>query len=148
MTRRRQARELAVQMLYQADMGEATMEDVAGQFADSRFPSDDGAPARGYGIVEYATDLATTTWEHLGKIDELIRGQADHWRVERMTPVDRNILRLAVAEFLFEEDVPKLVVVDEAIELGKRLGSEKSGSFINGVLDGLLKKHTFPGRMK
>lgn len=148
MTRRRQARELAVQMLYQADLGEASMEEVASQFVNGRFPSEKESPNRGRDIVEYATGLATATWENLKQVDELIRGQADHWRLERMAPVDRNILRLAVAEFLFEEDVPKLVVVDEAIELGKRLGSEQSGSFINGVLDGLLKKHDFPGRMK
>lgn len=148
MSRRRQARELAVQMLYQADMGEASMEEVASQFINDRFPSEKESPNRGRDIVDYATGLATSTWENLKQVDELIRGQADHWRLERMAPVDRNILRLAVAEFLFEEDVPKLVVVDEAIELGKRLGSEQSGSFINGVLDGLLKKQTFPGRMK
>lgn len=148
MSRRRQARELAVQMLYQADLGEASMEDVLEQFVNGHFPSEKVSSGGGHGVVEYATNLATSTWKNLKQVDELIRGQADHWRLERMAPVDRNILRLAVAEFLFEEDVPKLVVVDEAIELGKRLGSEQSGSFINGVLDGLLKKHTFPGRMK
>ena len=141
MSRRRQARELAVQMLYQADMGGSSIEQVA-----EGFPPDQvaGGPV----VAEYATRLATSAWQNREQVDEMIRSQADHWRVERMAPVDRNILRLAVAEFLFEEDVPKLVVVDEAIELGKRLGSEQSGSFINGVLDGLLKKHEFPGQLK
>ena len=77
----------------------------------------------------------------------MIRGQADNWRLERMPAVDRNILRLAVYEMLFEMDIPKLVVVDEAIELAKKFGSEQSGRFVNGLLDGLLKQHTFPGSL-
>lgn len=143
MSRRRQARELAVQMLYQADIGDSTFGDVS-----DGFPRDQVSDARAGEIFDYATSLVRLTLDNLEQIDDLIQGQADHWRLERMSPVDRNILRLAVGEFLFEEDVPKLVVVDEAIELGKRLGSEKSGAFINGVLDGMLKQQTFPGRMQ
>ena len=77
----------------------------------------------------------------------MIREQAENWRLERMPAVDRNILRLAVFEFQHQEDVPKLVVIDEAIELAKRFGSENSSGFINGVLDGLLKTQTFPGTL-
>ena len=65
-----------------------------------------------------------------------------------MPPVDRNILRLAIYEMMFERDTPKLVVLDEAIELAKKFGSEQSGRFVNGLLDGLLKQHTFPGTLK
>ena len=79
------------------------------------------------------------------EIDELIRSQTDHWRLERMPAVDRNILRLAVYEFLYQIDVPKLVVIDEAIELAKKFGSDQSGRFVNGLLDGLIKENTFPG---
>ncbi|MCB1035265.1 MAG: transcription antitermination factor NusB, partial [Acidobacteria bacterium] len=61
--------------------------------------------------------------------------------------VDRNVLRLAIYELMVEEDIPKLVVVDEAIELAKRFGSENSSRFVNGLLDGLLKQHRFPGRL-
>jgi N utilization substance protein B len=85
--------------------------------------------------------------DHRERIDEMIRGQADNWRLERMPAVDRNILRLAVYEMLFETDIPKLVVVDEAIELAKKFGSEQSGRFVNGLLDGLLKQHAFPGSL-
>jgi len=85
--------------------------------------------------------------EHLDAVDALIQEQAEHWRLERMVAVDRAILRLAVYEFLHEPDVPKLVVVDEAIELAKVFGSEQSGAFVNGLLDGLLKNHSFPGEM-
>ena len=85
--------------------------------------------------------------EHQKEIDELIVRQAENWRLERMPAVDRNVLRLAVYEMLWQADVPKLVVLDEAIELAKRFGSENSGRFVNGLLDGLLKSHTFPGSL-
>jgi len=97
---------------------------------------------------EYARTLVEGTLEHGDEIDGLIREQADNWRLERMPAVDRNILRLAIFEMLYQQDVPKLVVVDEAIELAKRFGSEQSGRFVNGLLDGLLKQHPFPGRLK
>ncbi len=96
---------------------------------------------------QYAQALVRGTLEHRDEIDGLIRGQADNWRLERMPAVDRNILRLAVYEMLYETDTPKLVVVDEAIELAKKFGSEQSGRFVNGLLDGLLKQHTFPGTL-
>ena len=107
-----------------------------------------GVGAQATAAYEYGKSLVTGTLEHRDKIDGLIREQAEHWRLERMPIVDRNILRLAIYEFLYETDVPKLVVLDEAIELAKRFGSEQSGRFVNGLLDGLLKRHQFPGRMK
>jgi N utilization substance protein B len=84
---------------------------------------------------------------HREEVDALIRRQAEHWRLERMPAVDRNILRLAVYEFLYETDVPKLVILDEAIELAKEFGTEQSGRFVNGVLDGILKSQTLPGSL-
>jgi transcription antitermination protein NusB len=95
----------------------------------------------------YAQALVRGTLENRERIDELIRSQADNWRLERMPAVDRNILRLAVYEMLYETDIPKLVVVDEAIELAKKFGSEQSSRFVNGLLDGLLKQHAFPGSL-
>jgi N utilization substance protein B len=64
-----------------------------------------------------------------------------------MPPVDRNVLRLAIYELLHEIDVPKLVAVDEAVDLAKKYGAEQSGRFVNGLLDGLLKSHDFPGSL-
>ena len=96
---------------------------------------------------QFAQELVQGTLDNREKIDEMIRGQADNWRLERMPAVDRNVLRLAIYEMLFETDTPKLVVVDEAIELAKKFGSEQSGRFVNGLLDGLLKQHTFPGSL-
>lgn len=149
MSKRRRAREMAVQMLFQSDLGGSPLPQIFRGF-DPAGQSEDGGQAAGQNAAAYAygKSLVTGTLENREEIDRLIREQAEHWRLERMPVVDRNILRLAVYEFLYETDVPKLVVLDEAIELAKRFGSEQSSRFVNGLLDGLLKRHKFPGRMK
>ena len=155
---------MAVQMLYQSDLGGSGIPQIFGHYdvADAtladgeegspppRPPGQKPATVPGPQLEEafdYARSLVEGTLAHRDEIDELIRDQAEHWRLERMPPVDRNILRLAVYELLYEADVPKLVVLDEAIELAKKFGSEQSGRFINGLLDGLLKSHEFPGTL-
>lgn len=80
--------------------------------------------------------------ENLTTIDALIRQHAENWRLERMPAIDRNILRLAIYEMLHEAKVPKVVIVDEAIELAKKFGAENSGRFVNGLLDGVLQSQT------
>jgi N utilization substance protein B len=77
---------------------------------------------------------------HLPEIDAQVAQQAEHWRLERMAAVDRNILRLALYELMFTPDTPPAVVIDEAVELAKRYGSEHSGPFVNGLLDGFLHR--------
>jgi N utilization substance protein B len=153
MSRRHRAREMALQMLYQGDLGGTAPAEVFEDFVPEEYARR-GAAARLAGgdeddeeakILEHARTLVDGTIGHLEEVDTLITSQADNWRLERMPGVDRNILRLAVFEFLYQSDVPKLVVIDEAIELAKRYGSENSSSFVNGLLDGLLKKHSFPG---
>ncbi len=149
---------MAVQMLYQSDLGEAPVEQVIDDFdpaedllemsgGEERKGRRRSAPAELSEAFAYARSLVLGARAHLDEIDALITGQADNWRLERMPAVDRNVLRLAVYEFLFETDVPKLVVLDEAIELAKKFGSEQSGRFVNGLLDGLLKTHEFPGSL-
>jgi N utilization substance protein B len=165
--KRRTAREMAVQMLYQSDLGGSPLAHIFNTFDLSEYlareaaqtekrpgpaaPEDRAEFARRRERVqeafEFAQGLVRGTLEDLEKIDGMIRGQADNWRLERMPAVDRNILRLAIYEMLHERDTPKLVVLDEAIELAKKFGSEQSGRFINGLLDGLLKQHTFPGSL-
>jgi N utilization substance protein B len=168
--KRRTAREMAVQMLYQSDLGGSPLAHIFNTFDLSEYiakeaaaekkreastpiePADDRADyarrrKRLEEAFEYAKDLVRGTIDNQDKIDEMIRGQADNWRLERMPAVDRNILRLAVYEMLHERETPKLVVLDEAIELAKKFGSEQSGRFVNGLLDGLLKQHTFPGSL-
>lgn len=154
--KRRIAREMAVQMLYQRDMGDSTLHQVFETFRPEDYvralhPDDteEGEQAasqelaRDRKLFEQAfhegRDLVQGTITHLPEIDQVIQGQADNWRLERMPAVDRNVLRLAVFELMFEPETPQLVVVDEAIELAKRFGTEQSARFINGLLDGLLK---------
>lgn len=164
--KRRAARAMAVQMLYQSELGESTLPQVFRAFdvhsylasgandgESEETEQEDLAAEEPIDLqqlqegFEYAKTLVRGAREHQDKIDALIQQQADNWRLERMPAVDRNILRLAVYEMLYETDVPKLVVVDEAIELAKEFGSEQSSRFINGLLDGLLKSRDFPGHM-
>jgi N utilization substance protein B len=162
--KRRMAREMAVQMLYQSDLGGSALPHIFNTFDLAEYLAREAASHEGERALgereesgrhkkrvdeafEYAQMLVRGTVDGREQIDELIRGQADNWRLERMPPVDRNILRLAVYEMLHEPDTPKLVVLDEAIELAKKFGSEQSGRFVNGLLDGLLKQHTFPGSL-
>lgn len=166
MSKRRRAREMAIQMLYQSDLGQESCDRVVADFrpgdylSEEREETSSTVPRRAATTdlsartaaelekaLEYAKTLVRGTLDHLDQIDALIRQQAEHWRLERMPPVDRNILRLAVYEFLFETDVPKLVILDEAIELAKEFGTEQSGRFVNGVLDGILKSHSLPGSL-
>jgi len=160
------AREMAVQMLYQSDLGGSPLPNIFNTFDLSEYLAREAAqegrknlPAaedreehsrrrkRVDEAFHYAQALVRGTVDNQERIDGLIRGQADNWRLERMPAVDRNILRLAVYEMLHERETPKLVVLDEAIELAKKFGSEQSGRFVNGLLDGLLKQHTFPGSL-
>jgi N utilization substance protein B len=142
---------MALQMLYQSDVGGAEGDQVLAEFRPIEY-SVEPSPATESGAAaerafSYARSLVEGTLSHRQEIDDLIRQQAEHWRLERMPPVDRNILRLAVYEFLYQTDVPKLVILDEAIELAKEFGSEQSGRFVNGLLDGILKRHSFPGTL-
>jgi N utilization substance protein B len=150
--KRRTAREMALQMLYQLDVGRADLGGIFGVFDTAAYlatqqDDDESAPQidgrlRGQlgEALGYAQELVRGTVDHLDEIDRLIRLQAANWRLERMPVVDRNILRLAVYELTFEKDIPELGVMDEAIELAKKFGSEQSGRFVNGLLDGLLKR--------
>lgn len=144
--KRRMAREMATQMLYQCELGGSEAAQVLATFDVSDYLSGAKADykARRHLVEEafaYAGLLLKGTLEHREEIDGLIRDQADNWRLERMPPVDRNILRLAIYEMLFATETPDLVVVDEAIEVAKKFGSEQSGRFINGLLDGILRNH-------
>jgi transcription antitermination protein NusB len=169
--KRRTAREMAVQMLYQHDLGGSALPQIFRTFDLSEYvvrereateaaekekkvltPEEQRAEAvrlrkRVEEAFLFAQELVKGTLDNRERIDGMITAQADNWRLERMPAVDRNVLRLAIYEMLYETDTPKLVVVDEAIELAKKFGSEQSGRFVNGLLDGLLKQHTFPGSL-
>lgn len=130
---RRKSRELALQMLFQADMGRQTAEQVHRVFWNERDSVD--AEVRGF-----AEDLFRVATERTDEIDGLIKRHAEHWRMERMAAVDRNILRSAVAELLSFPATPRAVVINEALEIARRFSSPESVQFINGVLDSVGKE--------
>ncbi len=134
---RRRGRELALQMLYQHELAGTPLEVAFASFEELQ-----QAPA---GAREFAIELARGVVEHLAEIDATIAAQADNWRLDRMASVDRNVIRLALFELLFHRDTPAAVVIDEAVEIAKRFGSERSGQFVNGVLDGALQRLTALG---
>ena len=128
MGRRRKAREVALQFLYQLDLHGA---DDPGPFAEEfwlRYPVDAGTR-------EFAEALVRGTKQNQGKVDELIGQCAEHWDLDRMAVVDRNLLRIAVYEMLWQPDVPPKVAINEAIEIAKKFGTAESSRFVNGVLD-------------
>lgn len=163
---------MALQMLFQRDLGAAALPEVLRSFdpedylrqlgadelesrelegADAAPPPAPRTAPRPEDVQEafaYAGELVSGVESYRQEIDERIRAQAENWRLERMPSVDRNILRLAIYEMWHQNDVPKLVVVDEAVELAKRFGSEQSGRFVNGVLDGLMKSEPIPGSLR
>ena len=130
---RRKARELALQMLFQHDM--------SGNEPDMIITTFDDLQKSKPNTREFATKIFRGTVDHLSEIDEMIQAQAENWRLSRMAVVDRNIIRMSVYEFLHENDTPKLVIIDEAIEIAKKFGTQKSSQFINGILDGILKRY-------
>jgi N utilization substance protein B len=129
---RRRARELALQLLYQHEHTNADFEAMQGDF-DEWANADDAVRA-------FADRLLRGAVDHLEELDAELARQTAHWRLERLAAVDRNILRLAMYELLYEEDTPPAVVIDEAIEIAKKFGAEESSRFVNGVLDGFVKR--------
>jgi N utilization substance protein B len=125
---RRKSRELAMQMLFQADMGRQNFDQVRHSFWKER--EDVDAEIRGF-----ADDLFRTAEDRSEEIDKIIEQHAQHWRVGRMAAVDRNILRTAVAEFVGYSSTPKAVIINEALEIARKFSSPESVQFINGVLD-------------
>jgi N utilization substance protein B len=128
MKERRLAREIALAFLYQHELrGDEVLADLDDLLLKDRRPPE---------VAEYTKKLVAGTLAKRAEIDALIAGAAEHWRVERMAAVDRNILRMAVFEMdAHREEVPAKVVLNEAIELAKRFSTEHSGAFVNGVLD-------------
>jgi len=130
---RRKARELALQMLFQHDMAGNAPDQIVSTFEDFQKSKPN--------TREFAERIFRGTVDHLGEIDEMIQAQAENWRLSRMAVVDRNIIRMSVYEFMHESDTPKLVIIDEAVEIAKKFGTQKSSQFINGILDGILKRY-------
>jgi len=130
---RRKSRELALQMLFQFDMSKQDCEEVRKTFWNERRDLDE--KVRGF-----ADDLFRVAAEREKEIDEIIERNAEHWRMDRMAAVDRNVLRCGVAEMVGNFDTPKPVVINEALEIARRFSTPESVTFINGVLDSVAKE--------
>ena len=135
---RRKSRELALQVLYQ--------EELTGQ---PDFFNFDGFCAHFQAnkkAIPYARQLLEGVQNKKAEINQLISRYAENWRLERMSVIDRNILRLAVFELHYQEDVPTSVAINEAVEIAKRYATDESGPFINGILDAMAKAEDFADR--
>ncbi|HEU4478622.1 MAG TPA: transcription antitermination factor NusB [Pyrinomonadaceae bacterium] len=130
---RRKARECALQMLFAADVAETPPEEVVRTYWAELGEAELEDPAR-----DFATRLAAGTLSRLEGLDERIRSRAEHWRIARMAVVDRNILRLAVYEFLYEP-TPRTVAINEALEIARRFSTYEATQFINGILDAIKR---------
>ena len=130
---RRKSRELTLQMLFQSDMGKQSSEQVQRSFWSERKDTEDD-------VRGFADDLFRVAQDRVGEIDGIIEKHAEHWRMERMAAVDRNVLREAVAEFLAYHATPKAVVINESLEIARKFSSPESVTFINGVLDSIAKE--------
>lgn len=131
MESRTSAREAALKILFQMDFTNmSTEEAIANYWGHFDHEAD---------YHEYANMLVRGIAEHLAEVDSAIREASTNWRLERMTFIDRNALRIGAYGLLFLDDLPPPVVISEAIKLGKRFGSEESGAFINGVLDHIAR---------
>lgn len=135
MGKRRRAREIALQFLYQYDsQKESSREssDLNEQIALFWSAKEAFVDEQ---VKEFATALITGSCENMDGIDRIIRTYSRNWRLSRMPTIDRNILRMAIYELAYLRNIPPPVTINEAVELAKRFGTEDSGSFINGILD-------------
>jgi len=130
---RRKARECALQMLFAADVAGTRGDQLVRMFW-SELSDGELEP----GSQEFATRLALGALAHLEEVDERIRSRAEHWRISRMALVDRNLLRLAVYEFL-HESTPRTVTINESLEIARRFSTWEATQFINGILDAIKR---------
>jgi len=129
---RRRARECALQMLFSYDVARPSVEELIetywGEMAEA---AED--------VRVFANELVAGTISHLDEIDDRIRLRTEHWRIPRMAIVDRNLLRLAVFEFLHQPSTPKTVAINEALEIARRFSTHEATQFINGILDAIKR---------
>ncbi|MCZ8512827.1 transcription antitermination factor NusB [Paenibacillus filicis] len=139
--RRRLARELALQSLYQIEMNEVTLADAISHVVEEASTEDEAQLTKEKDQIspQYVTELVEGTLQHKQPIDHLLADYLKGWQMDRLSRVDREILRLATYEMMYRDDVPPKVVVNEAIEMAKHFGTEESGKFVNGVLGKMIK---------
>ncbi len=133
MGKRRKSRILALQLLYQYEIRKEPAAELLTGFRGEH-------PKLHPDILDYTGSIFMETLNHLKEIDGTIEKLALHWKMNRLALVDKSVLRIAVCEILFRDDIPDKVAVDEAIEMAKQYGGEDSGAFVNGLLDRLIRK--------
>ncbi len=126
--KRRQGRELAVQFLYQCDFNGEPLDEALGLFWQTQDNLDDD-------VRRFAEELVRGVAARQAAVDAKIQQYAEHWEIGRIAAVDRNILRLAIYEMLFRDDIPPVVSINEAVEVAKKFSTRESGGFVNGILD-------------
>lgn len=127
MRERRRARKLALQMLFQIDLGGVLLDDVVKYFLERSDESEE--------IKDFALKIVKGTLENLKEIDSLIKERLQNWEFDRISNVDKNILRFAIYELLYRDDIPVAVTINEAIEIAKEYSGSEAGKFVNGILD-------------
>jgi N utilization substance protein B len=137
MGKRRRARELVLQALYESEFSDRPALQVVEQQIERRGPSEEGA--------DRARDLFLKTVEKREELDRIIKSFLEHWDFDRLSLIDRNILRFALAEVLYFPDVPASVIIDEAIEIAQRYSSDDAGRFVNGLVDRFVKEYRGDG---
>tara|TARA_B100000315_G_scaffold210427_1_gene206682 strand:- start:2253 stop:2669 length:417 start_codon:yes stop_codon:yes gene_type:complete len=131
MSKRRKSREHTLKILYRRDItNEDINEVIKNYWKENNINS---------AITVFSEQLAKGTADNLEKIDDYIKEVSEHWAIDRMGVIDRNLLRMAVHELLFMEDIPLNVTIDEAIEIAKKFGTDDSANFVNGLLDKIKK---------
>ncbi|MFH1873992.1 MAG: transcription antitermination factor NusB [Pseudomonadota bacterium] len=129
---RRKARECALQLLYQVDLGSPDLQDTPGCFWSLQ---EIDSPTR-----EFAMVLFEGVQKNAAEIDDLLSTYSANWKVSRMASIDKNILRVAIFELMHCPDIPAKVTINEAVEIAKNYGTKESGAFVNGILDNIAKK--------
>lgn len=132
MGKRRVARELALKFLYQSEFNPDDLETQMVQFCERSSTQAE--------IIEFMKTLVEKVFAQAEEINTMLKKFSDHWTLERMSMVDRNILRLGICELMFEASTPPKVVINEAVEIAKKFGTEDSPDFINGILDKVFKE--------
>ena len=130
MATRRMAREVGLKALYAVDSSGDSVDAVV-----EHLSSEQGLPGR---LRDFARALCGKAWEGRERYDDLIAGKAEHWALHRIARIDRIILRIALTEFSVFKDIPRKVIINEAIELARQYSTERSPGFVNGILDALI----------
>ncbi len=133
MGKRRRAREIALQSLYEAEFSDQSWEEILKEQVDRRSPSEE--------TIQYARELLFKTIENIDDLDEKIVSALENWEIERISLIDKNILRFALAEIRFFPETPSRVIINEAVEIAHKYSSQDAGKFVNGILDRFVREY-------